>query len=111
MKARASLLEKRLQNGYNKGRASMNPLYWDPEALRDYRRLCGGLPSLRREQLEDRVDCLREWPPSKWYELRDREDGAIAFQLETDQFARILGCFEQGAVYITHVELRSRERG
>ena len=76
--------------------------------MRDYNNLKRRLSPLQREQLEDRIDCLKEWPPTKWYALRDQEDGTITFQLETDQFAKVLGRFEGGAVYITHVELRSK---
>jgi hypothetical protein len=89
----------------------LNPLKWDPQALADYHNLKRRLSPLRKQQLDERIDCLREFPPFKWYELRDREDGTITFQLETDQFARILGRFEDGTVYITHVELRSKGRG
>jgi hypothetical protein len=85
-------------------------LKWEPQALANYNSLKGRLSPLKREQLEDRIDCLKEWPPAKWYELRNREDGAISFQLETDQFVKILGRFENGAVYIMHVDLRSKER-
>jgi|HubBroStandDraft_2_1064218.scaffolds.fasta_scaffold553211_2 hypothetical protein len=83
----------------------------DPQALADYHNLKKRLSPLRKQQLDERIDCLREFPPFKWYKLRDREDGTITFQLETDQFARILGRFEDGEVYITHVELRSKGRG
>ncbi len=86
----------------------MNPLYWDPQALGDYNSPKRGLSPLKKDQLEERIDCLREWPPSRWYELRNQEDGVITFQMETDQFIRLLGRFEDGAVYITHVELRSK---
>jgi len=86
-------------------------LRWDPQALADYNNLKRRLPPLKREQLEERIDSLKEFPPSKWYELRDQEDGIITFQLETDQFAKVLGRFEDGVVYITHVELRSKGRG
>jgi hypothetical protein len=89
----------------------LNSLKWDPRALADYNNLKRWLSPLKKEQLEERVDCLKGFPPSKWYELRNQEDGIITFQLETDQFARILGRFEDGVVYITHVELRSKERG
>ena len=84
----------------------MNSLKWDPQALANYNNLKKRLSSLKRDQLDDRIDCLKEWPPSRWYELRNREDGTISFQLETDQFAKVLGRFEDGVVYITHVELR-----
>lgn len=87
----------------------MNPLNWDRQALKDYNLLKKRLPPLQKEQLEDRIDCLKGWPPSKWYELRNQEDGTITFQLETDQFIRILGRFEAGEVYITHVHLRTKE--
>lgn len=86
----------------------MNGLNWDPRALRDYQSLKRRLPPLKKEQLDERINCLRDFPPSQWYELRNREDGTITFQLETDQFARVLGRFEDGAVYITHIELRSK---
>jgi hypothetical protein len=83
-------------------------LKWDPQALANYNNLKRRLSPVKKDQLEDRVDCLKEWPPSKWYELQDQEDGTISFQLETDQFAKILGRFEDGVVYITHVELRTK---
>lgn len=79
---------------------------WDPQALANYNNLKKRLSPLKRDQLDDRIDCLKEWPPSRWYELRNRKDGTISFQLETDQFAKVLGRFEEGVVYITHVELR-----
>ncbi len=84
---------------------------WEPKALADYNNLKRKLPPVKREQLEERIDCLKEWPPAKWYELRDQVDGTITFQMETDQFAMILGRFEDGVVYITHVELRTKGRG
>jgi hypothetical protein len=86
----------------------MNLLNWDPLALRDYNRLKRRLSPLKREQLEDRIDCLKEFPPSKWYELRNQQDGTITFRMETDQFAMVLGRFENGTVFITHIELRSK---
>jgi len=89
----------------------VNALNWDPQALADYQELKRRLPPLKKQQLDARIDCLRDFPPSRWYELRDREDGTVAFQLETDQFAKVLGRFEAGAVYITHVEVRSKWRG
>ena len=88
----------------------MNPLKWAPDALADYKRLKGRLSALRREQLDERIDVLKEWPPVKWFDLRSREDGVVTFQLETDQFVRILGRFEDGVVYITHVVMRSKGR-
>jgi mRNA-degrading endonuclease RelE of RelBE toxin-antitoxin system len=86
-------------------------LKWDPQALAEYKNLRRRLPPLKKEQLDERIDSLRDFPPARWYELRNQEDGIITFQLETDQFARVLGRFEDGVVYITHVELRSKGRG
>lgn len=86
----------------------MNPLRWEPQALVNYNNLKRRLSPVKKDQLEDRVDSLKEWPPAKWFELRNQEDGIISFQLETDQFAKILGRFEDGVVYITHVELRTK---
>jgi len=74
----------------------------------NYNNLKRRLSPVKKDQLEDRVDSLKEWPPAKWFELRNQEDGIISFQLETDQFAKILGRFEDGVVYITHVELRTK---
>jgi hypothetical protein len=88
----------------------LNPLKWDPIASANYQGLKRRLSPFRKEQLDERIDVLREWPPAKWFELRDREDGTITFQMETDQFAMILGRFEDGTVYITHFELRSKVR-
>ncbi len=81
---------------------------WDPQALKVYRRLRSRLPPLKRDLLDDQINRLREFPPSKWYELRHQGDGTITFQLESNQFARILGRFEDGTVFITHVELRTK---
>jgi len=91
--------------------ANLNPLKWAPEALVNYKSLRGRVSSLRREQLDERIDVLKEWPPSKWFDLRNHDDGIVTFQLETDQFAKILGRFENGVVYRTHVEIRSKGRG
>jgi hypothetical protein len=74
----------------------------------NYNNLKRRLSPVKKDQLEDRVDSLKEWPPANWFELRNQEDGIISFQLETDQFAKILGRFEDGVVYITHVELRTK---
>jgi len=86
----------------------VNSLKWDPQALEHYHHLKRRLSPLKKEQLEERIDGLKEWPPAKWYELRNQDDGVVTFQMETDQFARILGVFEKGVVYITHVELKSK---
>jgi hypothetical protein len=87
---------------------TLNPLMWDPDALANYKSLIRRLPPLKKEQLDERIGVLKEWPPAKWFELRDRVDGTVTFQLETDQFAKVLGRFEDGVVYITHVELRTK---
>lgn len=91
----------------------MTTLVWDRVALNHYNALVDpkkGLPPLQREQLVKRIDALKGWPPSKWYDLRDRADGTIAFQIETDQFLEILGLYEDGVVKITHLELKPKRR-
>ncbi len=88
----------------------MNPIKWAPDALANYKSLKGRLSPWRREQLDERIDLLKGWPPAKWFDSRNHEDGIVTFQLESDQFARILGRYEDGVVYITHVEIRSKGR-
>ena len=87
-------------------------LFWDPKAYETYNALMDpqkGLPFLQRVQLTERIDALRGWPPSKWYDLRNRTGGTITFQMETDQFLEILGLYENGAVKITHLTLKTKK--
>jgi hypothetical protein len=92
----------------------MAALFWDRKALDNYKTLMDpekGLAPLQREQLAGRVDALRDWPPARWFDLRDRSDGTITFQIENDQFLGILGLYENGVVKITHLELKPKRRG
>lgn len=89
-------------------------LVWDRKALENYNFLIDpkkGLPPIQRELLAKRIDALKGWPPSKWFDMRDQTDGTITFQMETDQFVEILGLYENGVVKITHLELKPRRRG
>ena len=87
------------------------PLVWDPKALKNYRILMDpkkDLPPFRRELLDARINALRKWPPSKWFDLRSQRDGKVTFRLDSDQFASVLGVFEDGVVKITHMEVRAK---
>jgi len=90
----------------------MIPLKWEKAAAENYREIMGKLPPYRQEQVDEWLDGLREWPPRKWYELREK-DGVIRFHLDNDKFLKILGRFEEreGVAYITHFEWRSERRG
>ena len=89
----------------------MTSIVWDPQALKNFKTLMDpkkGLPTFRRELLTARIDALRKWPPSKWFDLRNQKDGRITFRLDSDQFASVLGVFEDGVVKITHVEVKTK---
>ncbi len=94
----------------------MAEILWEPEAQKNYKKLMeedpkkGRLHLLQREQLKQRIDALRDWPPKKWFDLRSQADGYITFQTEGDQFVVISGGYEEGAVKITFFEIRKKGR-
>ena len=87
----------------------MLPIKWEKEAAENFKKIMKELPPYRQERLNDWLDVVREWPPKKWYQLRD-EGGFIAFRLDNEKFLKILGCFDEkaGVVCITHFEWRTR---
>jgi hypothetical protein len=90
----------------------INNILWEPEALRNFNSLTNpdpkiGLPFYQRQLLTNCITLLKEWPPEKWFDLRNQKDGLITFQLESDKFAEILGFYENGVVKITHVEIKN----
>jgi hypothetical protein len=82
---------------------------WEKKAAGNFKAIMGELPLHRTEQVNEWLDLIRDWPPSKWYQLRD-EGGFIGFRLDNDKFLRILGRFNEteGVVWITHFERKMK---
>jgi hypothetical protein len=94
----------------------MTEIIWDREALKNYNRLTDpapkegeALPFYQRQLLANCITLLKDWHPTKWFDLRN-QDGFITFQLESDKFAEILGFYNNGVIKITHLEIKL-ERG
>ncbi len=82
---------------------------WDKKAGENFKEIMGQLPLYRQEQVNRWLDLIREWPPNKWYQLRE-EGGFIGFRLDNDKFLKILGRFNEaeGVVWITHFEWKTK---
>jgi len=86
----------------------MAQLKWTLEAARAYKLIYNENPSLRK-LIDQRLKALIDWPPKKWFDLRDK-DGIIRFQTENDQFIVLTGMVEEKeeTVWIYRFELRTR---
>ena len=88
----------------------MKEIKWTVEAAQAYKRIYDSNPSLRK-LIDLRLKTLAEWPPVKWFDLREK-DGIIRFQTDTDQFLILTGRLEEEdrEIWIYRFELRTERR-
>lgn len=87
----------------------MAEIIWDKEAKANYLSLMDtkmGLPLVKRQQIFDRLEALKNWPPKRWFALRKDEDGLMLFQMDSDQFLMVQGSYHEKKIKITKFELR-----
>ncbi len=86
----------------------MIKIRWTVEAAKNYKLIKDENSDLRA-LIEQRLEALADWPPKKWFDLREK-DGVIRFQTENDQFVVLTGKYEETekAVWIYRFELRTK---
>lgn len=88
----------------------MIQIKWTVEAAKNYKLIYDKNENLR-VLIDQRLDALADWPPKKWFYLRDM-DGIIRFKTENDQFVVLSGKYEEAekVVWICRFELQTKRR-
>ncbi len=88
----------------------MPEIKWTVEAAHAFKAIYNYKKNVHlRKLIDQRLDTLADWPPEKWFDLREK-DGVIRFQAENDQFVILTGMFDEkeNVVWIYHFELRRK---